>query len=283
MTQPRVLDNEQGVGDYLYRAEPSRLVIIDINGRIAYYSEPKAAERKDLDLVISQQLDRLDAHGGVVSAQTVAGARSDAVGKDAVGFWLPRVEYFAFSSTFQPQRHNGPEVAVIDARGQKTMIAAGERDDFIRQRALVARLFPPESPENSATRPVVLIFGNARSLPAGTATANVEKFYLQQKGHADCYLVYTPEKPGQAFATSAYQAKTWLRASRLTIPCLVDSPEREVSFAYGANSPRLMLVALDANKHWEIRYAGRMGNAGVALGLKESAPILHNLTGTPAK
>lgn len=270
LTMPRLLDNAQGVGDYLYRADPARLCVVDINGRIAYDSpDTHDGERKDLDQVMARTLDQLAAHGGAVTAEWDARAQSGAAGKPAVSFWLPRVEYFS-----APKTGKGSLVEVNDARGQKAQVPADVRDDFLHKRALVAHLFTGAVPP-AATRPVVLIFGNERSLPAGSATAAVEAFFRAQQGRADCYLVYTQDKPGTWFANAAQAATRWLRAGKLTLPCLLDSPEGEVGHAYATASARLILVAPDAKQHWVVRYASRPGAAGVAVGLKESARFLR--------
>ncbi len=271
LTFPRLLDDEQGTADYLYRAFPFRVCIVDINGRIAYFSpDERDGERKDLDQVIKQTLEPLQTNGGKATAQMLAQGRCDAAGKPAAGFWLPRVDYFS-SAAKKSTASDATLVDVVDARGKNTRVPAGLRDDFLHKRMLVTRLFTRGAP--ASNRPVVLIFANNQTLTAGAATARVEQFYRQHRSSEDCYLIYAPAKPAHDPAVTATVASAWLRAGKLTIPCLLDTPENEVSYAYGATSARLFVVAQDAQKHWVVRYASQPG--ALARGLTEAERVLH--------
>ena len=271
LTIPRLLDDAQGSGDYLYRADPFRLCIVDIDGNISYCSrDEQDGERTDLDKVIQNTLEPLNANGGRAPARLLAQQRCDAAGKIAAGFWLPRVEYFTAAPMASASAGGANTAEINDAQGKVTRVTAAQRDEFLRKRTQVIRLFTRGAAPS--TRPVTLIFGNEKTLPAATLQA-VEQFYRKQRKTEDCYLIYTGSSAN--LAASAQQAARWARSHQLTIPCLLDTPEHEVSFAYAAAAPRVCVLRRDAKNHWVMRYASQPGAAGVLRGLAESARILR--------
>ena len=58
VTIPRLVDDADGTVDYLYRAFPFRLVIIDVDGRIAYFSHDSQQDHdsENLDATIARTL-----------------------------------------------------------------------------------------------------------------------------------------------------------------------------------------------------------------------------------
>lgn len=278
LTIPRLLDDVNGTADYLFRAFPFRLCIIDINGHIAYYSQDEGDyQRNDLDKVIAKVLNQLHANGGKVTAQMLAQGRCDAVGKTATGFWLPRVEYFAQVKALATGARD-KTVEIPNARGQLTPVSIAKRDELQRKRAQVVRLFTRGA--NPRNKPVVLIFANARQLPSGASTAAVQRFYQQQQRKAECYLIYTA--PNAELAMTAKAAAAWRKAGKLTLPCALDDPEGEIAYAYGAQSPRVFVVARDGAKRWVVRYASKPGANNLRRALEECAVALQKIVARPS-
>lgn len=244
VTIPRLLDDAAGTADYLFRADPFRVCIVDLDGRIAYHSPDgqRDFQTDKLDEVLAGRLDPLLANGGRLTPEMAARGRCDAVGQPAVPCWLPRVEYFAPPLALAPAAAKAPAgstVDVSDARGYQVKAPKPAYAAMLKKRALVARLFAPGAPP--APRPVVLLFTGPRPSDLAAAAPGLQAFYRAHRGQADIYLVYAG-LPG-ALRPRAAAAAAWVKANALTLPCLLDDPENDVSYAYGAPAaPRACLV-----------------------------------------
>jgi len=261
---PRLLDDMQGNGDYLYRVYPFRLAIVDKNGNIAYHSANGAADHDNplLTAVIAKTLDGLLANQGKVPAAVVAKARADQAGKRAVGLWLPRVGYFT------PGKSSGKgKVEIVDARGYVTEVPRAVRDNLQRKRGQVVRLFTPGVPVPK--KPVVLAFVNGNPLPTAAA---LQAWYAQARTKADFYLVYADAST--TMPKRAQAATTFLKSAKLTLPCLLDNPENDVTFAYGGQSPRLVVLTKDKKGIWTVKYISAPGPAGFTTGIENAKKLL---------
>lgn len=256
----------QGSGDYLYRVYPFRLAIVDIDGKVAYHSTNGRADHDNpqLTLVIAKTLDTLLANKGKVPAATVAKTRADQVGKRAAGLWLPRVSYFT------PGKSSGKgKVEIVDARGYVTEVPRSTRDELQRKRGQVVRLFTPGVPVPK--KPVVLAFVNGSEFPGAAA---LQAWYAQARAKADFYLIYADASttmPKRAQAATAY-----LKSAKLTLPCLLDNPENDVTFAYGGTAPRLAIINKDKKGAWTVKYISTPGAAGFTKGIDTAKKRLEN-------
>ncbi|MHB0938955.1 MAG: hypothetical protein ACYDCO_23775 [Armatimonadota bacterium] len=264
MTIPRLLDDMQGTGDYLYRVYPFRMTIVDIDGKVAYHSANGQADHDNslLTVVIGKTLDGLLANKGKMPAATVAKARADQVGKRAAGLWLPRVGYFT------PGKSSGKgKVEIVDARGYVTEVPRAVRDELQHKRGQVVRLFTPGVP--APKKPVVLAFVNGSALPGAAA---LQAWYAQARGKADFYLVYADAST--AMPKRAQAATAYLKSAKLTLPCLLDNPENDVTFAYGGQFPRLVVLNKDNKGAWTVKYISAPGAAGFTKGIESAKKLL---------
>jgi len=242
VTIPRLLDDTQGTADFLYRSDPFRLCIVDLDGKIAYLSPDgeKEYSSDSLDKTIAGQLDLLQANGGHVTAAIAAQNRCDEAGKPACGFWLPRVEYFTTGDVKMPTgKPKTATVKISDARGYIMEVSKEFLATLNRKKSLVTRLFCQG--EKPSSRPVVLLFTNGDSPAIRAHAAEIEAFYRQHKSQADCYLVYSGKEPDQATRVPA--AAKFLSSCKLTWSCLLDDPENDIAYAYNAqDTPRLCVI-----------------------------------------
>ena len=239
VTIPRLLDDTQGTADFLYRSDPFRLCIVDLDGKIAYLSPDGEKEYSSdtLDKTIAGQLDLLQANGGHVTAAMAAQNRCDQPGKPAYGFWLPNTEYFINSAKMSKVK--GAPVKISDARGYIMEVSKEFFATLNRKKAQVVRLFCQG--EKPSSRPVVLLFINGDSPAIRAHAAEIEAFYHRHKSQADCYLVYSGKESEQPLRTAA--AAKFSQSCNLTWPCLLDDPENDIAYAYNAqDTPRLCVI-----------------------------------------
>jgi len=265
LTIPRLLDDTAGSVDYLYRVYPFRLAIVDIDGNLAYHSPNAEVDYADPNLaaVIVNMLNALLANRGRTPAAMVAKSRADQAGKRAAGLWLPRVAYF----TAKAAAKSGSAVTIQDARGYNINVSHGVYDELQRKRNQVVRLFTPGVPP--PTRPVVLVFVNGKPLPGA---ARLQAWYGQDRGRADFYLVYADGST--SMLPRAQAAKAFLTSAKLTLPCLLDSPENDATFAYGGQSPRLVVIGKDAKGVWTVKYISAPGATGFTRGIAAAGKLL---------
>ena len=268
LTVPRLIDDLNGSGDYLYRAYPFRVCVVDIDGNIAYHSTDGEADHDNPELyrVIGQELDALLANGGRVVGKLVAAQRSDRIGAAPAGFWLPRTGYF--TAPVPPADGNKP-VNIIDAQGYVVQLPKREADRLQYQRRQVVRCFTPGSP--APKRPVVLIFVNGKTLPGAK---ELEAWYQRDRARADFYLLYAAAQPGE-MPQKAKAAVAWAKSAGLSLPCLLDDPENDVTFAYGSQAPRVVVIGQHERNAFAIRYISRPGEDGFVAGISEAARALQ--------
>ena len=267
LTVPRLLDDAHGTADFLFRAAPFRMCILDTDGRVAYYSADNAVDHESLTLhdTVRQTLDALLAHGGKVTPAMIARDRCDHVGAAPAGLWLPKVEYFHAASS---AKAGAPTDNILDARGQVTAVPRALRDDLLHKRELVVRLFTPGIP--APKRPVLLLFTDGSSLPRLTALRGL----FQRHAHdADCYGILSAGGATD-MAARANAARAKFAAAKLPIPCLLDEPDNVVTAAYGGKAPRLFVLGPNAKGRWTVRYASAPGVAGVLAGVKAAEKAL---------
>ena len=259
LTLPRLLDDAQGSADYRYRAAPFRLCIMDIDGRVAYYSPDNTGDHESttLHVTVQQTLDTLLANHGKVTAAMVAQDRCDHVGATASGFWLPQMEYFHPAPA---AKAGEPTVEIPDARGELITVSKSTREALQYKRSKVVRLFTPGI--SQPKHPVLLLFTDAASLPRLTA---LQGLFQRHTRDASCFGIFSAAGAGDMVGRSK-AARAKLAAAKLLIPCLLDEPDNVVTTAYGGKTPRLFVLGQDAKGRWSVRYASAPGVAGVLAG-----------------
>jgi hypothetical protein len=278
VTIPRLVDDANGTVDYLYRAYPFRLVIIDIDGRIAYYSHDSVLDHdsETLDVTITQTLNSLAANQGKVPAQLIAVDRHDAVGAQPASFWLPTLEYFSGKTAAVAK---STPARVENARGEQVAVAKAMADELLRKRACMIRRFGAGE-DSRRTRPVVLYFTGANIDAATADAATLRAFFQRYQQHADCYLIFSPTGTTPGLDTLAQRAKrvaTLRERLHLKIPCLLDGLENDVAFAYHVNTPRLFVMA-KSGQNWTIQYASPYAGGSMALAVPAAESTVDQLT-----
>gem|GEM_PF-2143689 len=257
-----------GTADYLYRVFPFTLAIVDIDGNIVYHSLNGQADfdNPNLTAVIGAILNELLENDGRVTAKMIAKYRADRVGKRAAGLWLPRVDYFNIP---KPAGKDEPTVTIPDARGNDIKVPRGVSAELKRKRNQVVRLYTRDMP--APKKPVVLVFVNGKPL---AGAAKLQAWYARDRARADFYLVFaddSAEMPKRAQA-----AKAFLKSAKLTLPCLLDNPENDVTFAYGGQAPRLVVIDKNAEGAPVVKFISAPGADGFTRGLAEGEKRLKN-------
>lgn len=258
ITVPFLLDDQAGTADYLYRVWPFRLCIIDIDGKIAYHSPDGIHDHDDtaLDKLVTRKLDALLANNGHITKGMIAADRRLNAGAPAWPIWLPKVEYFAGGEQIVTEPLPGEKTERIsDAHGYPLNVTAALHEVLIQKRIQVARLFTGAGTKQD--KPAILLF--LSSMPSAPTLAALADCYQRHHKHADFYLVYSGTETVMSHRVA--KAKAMASNVNLPMPCLIDSPQNEITTVYGNATPRLLQLI---PAPWRIRLISEPGEAGLA-------------------